>query len=114
MAESEATSAQGMDNEASASVTEGEVQQLDARAELIGPVAYRHNWGARNGWWRLNLTWGGMTASNQVYVSIHEGNFIGSARYSVYNVAPYNGGVEIRVYIDWGSPINVFADYYVV
>jgi hypothetical protein len=49
-----------------------------------------------------------------VYVAIHEGNFIGAARYTLHNVAPYDGGVSIWVNIEWGSPINLYADYYVV
>jgi plasmid maintenance system killer protein len=114
MAESEATSAQGVAAEESASLNEDEVQQLDARAQLTGPVAYRHYWGAKNGQWRLHLSWGGMSAANQVYVAIHEGNFIGGARYTLHNVAPYNGGVSIWVNIEWSSPINLYADYYVV
>jgi hypothetical protein len=72
MAESEATSAQGVAAAESASVDEDEIQQLDARAQeatiqLTG-VTYRHYWGAKNGQWKLDLNWGGLSAANQVYV----------------------------------------------
>jgi hypothetical protein len=108
MAESEATSAQGMAAEESASVSEDQIQQLATG------IKYRHHWGARNGQWRLNLNWGAVSAANHVYVAIHEGNFIGDARYTLHNVAPRNGGVSIWVNIEWASPINLFADYFVV
>jgi len=118
MAESAATSAQGVPAEESASVSEDEVQQLDARAQAATPrlsgVTHRHYWGTRNGQWRLDLNWEGMSAANQVYVSIHEGNFIGDARYTLHNVAPRDGGVRIWVNIEWGSPLNLYADYFVV
>jgi hypothetical protein len=42
MAESAASSEQGMAAADSASVKEDELQQLDARTELVGPVAHRH------------------------------------------------------------------------
>jgi|tagenome__1003787_1003787.scaffolds.fasta_scaffold19913751_1 hypothetical protein len=79
---------------------------------------FRWNWGYRNGWWRLSLNYGSITAATQVFVSISEhdayGNpFIGSAHYTVHNVAPYNNGVAIVIYVDWGSPILTHADYFV-
>jgi len=118
MAESEATSAQGVAAEESRTVSEDEVSQLDARAEeaaiqLTGVTA-RINWGAKNGQWILTLNWSQISAGNQVYVSIHEGNFIGGARYTVHNIAPFDGGVRIWVNIEWSSPITLIADYLVV
>lgn len=98
-----------------ATVNLAEVQQLDARAEAItGPLLYRHDWGLGNGRRKLLLNWEGLSRNNQVYVSIHEGNFVGDAVYTVHNVAPRDGGVDIRVNVDWGSPIRLFADYLVM
>jgi hypothetical protein len=80
-------------------------------------VSYRHDWGSRNGWWILNLTSGLFTANTRAFVSASEGptanggKFIGSARYLIYNVAPENGVVSIRIFIDWPSPIGVVVDY---
>ncbi len=118
MTESQASSAQGMAAEEDAKVSEDQVLSLDARAEeadieLTG-VTYRHNWGARRGQWVLRLNWGAVSSRNHVYVAIHEGNFIGAARYTLHNVAPRDGGVDIWVNIEWGSNINLFADYLVV
>ncbi|UNO42929.1 hypothetical protein [Streptomyces sp. MST-110588] len=81
---------------------------------------YRHNWGPRNGWWVLNLTSNSFTANTRAFVSISEGptssggKFIGNARYSVYNIAPDNGVVAIRVFVDWPNPIGLVVDYFFV
>ncbi|MET9295478.1 hypothetical protein [Streptomyces sp. NPDC003077] len=81
---------------------------------------YRHNWGLRNGWWVLNLTSNSFTANTRAFVAISEGptgsggKFIGNARYSVYNVAPDNGVVSIRVFVDWPQPIGLVVDYFFV
>ena len=42
------------------------------------------------------------------------GKFIGSARYTLHNVAPRSGGVDIRVNVEWSSDILLYADYLVV
>jgi hypothetical protein len=83
---------------------------------------YRHDWGPRRGQWTLRLNLGGVTPRSRVLVSIGEGvaggpdagKFIGSARYTVHNVAPRAGGVDIWVNIEWGSDIRLYADYLVV
>jgi len=83
---------------------------------------YRHNWGARHGAWTLRLNWGAVTPRSRVLVSIGEGaaggpdagKLIGAARYTVHNVAPRPGGVDIWVDIEWGSDILLYVDYLVV
>jgi hypothetical protein len=83
---------------------------------------YRHNWGARRGQWTLRLNMAGVTALSRVFVSIGEGSapgpdagkFIGAARYTVHNVAPRAGGVDIWVNIEWSSDILLYVDYLVV
>ncbi|MEL3946521.1 MULTISPECIES: hypothetical protein [Streptomyces] len=80
---------------------------------------YRHDWGAWNGFVRFNLTSSTFTANTRVFVAVSEptgggGKFIGAARYLVYNVAPDNGVVSVRVHIDWGSPLGVPIDYFIV
>lgn len=80
---------------------------------------YRHDWGNLNGQWILNLNWGAIHAGSRVFVAIGEGaagggKFIGSARYTVHNVAPANGVVSIWVNIEWSYPIRLYVDYLVV
>jgi hypothetical protein len=91
--------------------------------ELSGTgFTYRHDWGARHGQWRLQLNWGDVGPRSRVFVAISEGNppdvdagkFIGAARYTVHNVAPRVGGVDIWVNIEWNSDIRLYADYLVV
>jgi len=80
---------------------------------------YRHDWGPRNGQWKLNLTWAGFTTATRVFVAIGEGTggggkFLGGARYTLYNVAPDTGQVGIWLNIEWGSPISLIADYLII
>jgi hypothetical protein len=91
--------------------------------ELAGAgFTYRHNWGARRGQWTLRLNWAAVTPQSRVLVSIGEGTaggpdagkFIGAARYTVHNVAPRAGGVDIWVNIEWSSDILLYVDYLVV
>lgn len=91
--------------------------------ELSGAgFTYRHNWGLRRGQLTLRLNLGGVTPRSHVFVSIGEGaaggpdagKFIGAARYTLHNVAPRTGGVDIWVNIEWGSNIPLYVDYLVV
>ncbi len=91
--------------------------------ELSGAgFTYRHDWGLRRGDWTLQLDWPDVNPRSQVFVAIGEGapggpdagKFIGAARYTLHNVAPRAGGVDIRVNIEWESDISLYADYLVV
>jgi hypothetical protein len=79
--------------------------------------SYRHNWGARNGWWILHLYGSIIIPDTRVFVAASEGptrsggKFIGAAPYTVHNVAPDNGVVSILLHVDWDSPIGVVVDY---
>jgi hypothetical protein len=93
---------------------------ITAQALAGNGFTYRHDWGPRNGFWTLNLTSQAFSVASRVFVSIGEGptvnggKLIGNSRFLVYNVAPENGVVSIRVHIDWPSPIGLVADYFVV
>ena len=91
--------------------------------ELSGTgFTYRHDWGARRGQWLLRLNWSAVTPQSRVLVAIAEGagggpdsgKFIGAARYTVHNVAPRAGGVDIWVNIEWSADISLYVDYLVV
>jgi len=88
--------------------------------ELIGTgFTYRHDWGDRNGQWVLRLDWGAVNRNSRVFVAIGEGaagggKFIGGARFTLHNVAPRDGGVDIWVNVEWGEAIRLYVDYFVV
>jgi hypothetical protein len=113
--------------EARQEAEQAEVQPLYGAASLEPELSgtgftYRHNWGARRGQWKLQLNWGAVGPRSQVFVAIGEGSapgpdagkFIGGARYTLHNVAPRAGGVDIWVNIEWNSDISLYADYLVV
>jgi hypothetical protein len=91
--------------------------------ELTGTgFTYRHDWGPRRGQWTLRLNWPAVNAGSRVLVSVGEGvaggpdagKFIGAARYTVHNVAPRAGGVDIWVNVEWSADISLYVDYLVV
>lgn len=102
--------------------------QVQAGAGSIAPAlsgngfTYRHDWGLRRGQWVLRLNWDQIGARSQVFVAIGEGapggpdagKFIGSARYTLHNVAPRAGGVDIWVDIAWSADIPLYVDYLIV
>ncbi len=114
------------------SAATGPYSEAEADAEVgagsLQPVlqgngfTYRHNWGLRRGQWILRLNWSEIGPRSQVFVAIGEGaaggpdagKFIGSARYTVHNVAPRAGGVDIWVNIEWSSDIALYVDYLIV
>lgn len=110
-------------------VKKNEVRQLlkggdgASPAELAGSgFTYRHDWGNLRGQQTLRLNWASVNARSRVFVAIGEGaaggpdggKFIGSARYTLHNVAPRAGGVDIWVNIEWSSNIRIYVDYLVV
>lgn len=116
-------------SEVTQSVKEEEVKALFVPSGDISPEALsgqgftlRHDWGDRNGQWILRLNFSSANPRSRVFVAIGEGaaggpnagKFIGGARYTLHNVAPRAGGVDIWVNIEWGSPIRIYVDYLVV
>ncbi|MGE3310663.1 MAG: hypothetical protein AB7O66_11895, partial [Limisphaerales bacterium] len=77
-------------------------------------LTYRHNWGNRNGQWKLHLNWGSVRRGSRVFVTISECGHMGAARYTVHNVVPTDGGVTVWLNIEWGAPIPLCVDYLVV
>lgn len=93
-------------------------------AQIAGPgsgFCIRVNWGNRHGQWVLSYAHPSINARSRVFVAVSEGaaggpdagKFIGAARYTVHNVAPRAGGVDIMVDIDWNTNILLYADYFV-
>ena len=70
-----------------------------------------------NGCYHLYCNWGLITRYSTVDEAVSEfGNgdpnqrFIGSASMQIFNIAPYDGGVEALVCVNWGSPLDVRLD----
>ena len=114
-------------NEASAPAKEKNVRELfhpsvEVAAEALSGngFTYRHDWGNRHGQWKLTLNWGAINRNSRVFVSASEfggGNqspFVGAARYTVHNVAPFDGGVTVWINIEWGADIRVQLSYLIV
>ncbi len=62
---------------------------------------------------------GAINANSRVFVNISEYStdpqhrFIGAARMSIYNIAPFNGGFLAWVEINWPNPLNLRFDVFV-
>jgi len=96
---------------------------VDASQNLAGIVSsLRWDWGDKRGDWILQLDWDAVSPRTAVFVAIGEGatggptagKFIGAAKYTLFNVAPRPGGVDIWININWGSDIRIYVDYLVV
>jgi len=85
-----------------------------------GTLASDASWTATwkgSGTVRLNINCPVIHANSNVMLSISEfsnvanpagSRFVGSARYTVCNISPREGGVVVWVEINWASPINIF------
>ena len=85
-------------------------------AQYISPNnmhSYKHYWGQYNGTVKSTLFWPVVTASSRVFASCSEG-FLGAARYTVHNVIPGNGYIQLWTDIQWGSRISLYCDYLVI
>jgi hypothetical protein len=110
--------------EESQAAKESEARSLSGEDISVEALAgdgftYRHDWGLKNGQWILRLNFAAVNTNSRIFVAIGEGDgaggkFIGAARYTVHNVAPRTGGVDIWVNIEWASPISLIVDYFIV
>jgi hypothetical protein len=89
--------------------------------ELFGSgFTFRIDWGNKHGHWNLRLNSSAITKDSRVFCSASEfgggdqADFIGAARYTVHNVAPQDGHVDIWLEVEWGADIRVHVDYLVV
>ena len=120
----QSSSGTGIAETQEASLEEAQLHKLlqgEAAPQAIAGngFTYRHDWGLKHGQWILPLTWSGFTNATRVFVAIGEGTggggkFVGSARYTVHNVAPDTGRVTIWVDIEWGSDISLIVDYLII
>ncbi|MGK5638166.1 hypothetical protein ACSNOK_07575 [Streptomyces sp. URMC 126] len=76
----------------------------------------RWDYGPHHGRNIYHYTWEGViTPRTRVFVTVSEGQgenrFVGAAPMSVENVAPRNGYVDFRLFIDWPTDLGVVADF---
>ena len=87
---------------------------------------YHFNYGLHNGTQVYNFSWDIINPRSCVVITASQGRepfedghidlssdsprrFIGDARYTVHNIAPYDGGVTFCIEIEWGSPLNTWV-----
>ncbi len=100
----------------SAGVESKEITVTESVKASTNAGGYTHLWGAFSGCVRFNLTGLGLPNAYPVAVSASERDaagteFIGSAVYTVTNVAVGNNIISARVCIDWPNPILVNIHY---
>lgn len=117
--------AAGVAGVSSAGAVAGTPSDGTATGEFVGKadvgaasIGYTHYWGNRAGWWKLRLTGMPVSAGQAVAVSVSECSgvgveWMGDARFSVYNVVVENGVVTTRVFVDSGSALGLCAHYVV-
>lgn len=77
-----------------------------------------------NGIIDCNLQWPAAHSDSTVVATISEAHaagvlagqrdarrFLGDANMSVLNVVPHDGGVTVRVHIDWSEPLHFAVDF---
>jgi|KBSMisStaDraftv2_1062788.scaffolds.fasta_scaffold347529_2 hypothetical protein len=85
------------------------------------PKLVRIYWGQFNGVVDCTLYDNDIIGSSVVLASVCEGDdgknseserrrFLGDAKMQVDNIAPFDGGVKIRLTIDWDDPLNIWTD----
>lgn len=73
----------------------------------------------QNGVTTFDLEWDQIQHDSIVLIAASEGKepistaaperFVGSARYTVNNIAPFDGGVSFTITIEWDAPINLWT-----
>lgn len=110
-------------NQDTYTTTDDEVLPVGPDTDPVGALpaqtTIRHDWGDKKGTWDLRLNSSKINRNSRVFVSTSEGMsqnqmFIGAATYTVHNVAPRDGGVDIRLHIAWDSPIRVTVNYLII
>ncbi|GET38306.1 hypothetical protein [Microseira wollei] len=87
-----------------------------AAPKYINPnnmYVYRAYFGKFKGTQVRRLNWSIIKKTSHVFVEATEGH-MGAAPYTVQNVDPQDGFVDVRLTVDWGSPIDVYIDYLVI
>jgi hypothetical protein len=84
------------------------------------PILLRIYWGPHHGQVRCRLDDGDISSQSVVLVTASQGDhantgasparFVGDAPFTVSNIAPFDGGVEFRVIIDWKDPLPLWTD----
>ncbi|MCF3100936.1 hypothetical protein IPZ58_05020 [Streptomyces roseoverticillatus] len=84
--------------------------------EALGPTfSARSDYGLLHGRVRKQFFSNVISPQTRVFISVSEGSgdnkFVGDAPFSVENVAPSNGVVEFRLFIDWPTDLGTVVDF---
>ena len=93
----------------------------------MGFFAFRHYWKRPvMGWRNLVLHTDEITCKSMVFASASEYpiderstdgflcNHFGDATYTIHNITPFDGGVKVRIHVDYDIPLGVSIDYLVI
>lgn len=113
--------AQEQEKQVEATPLEAPLVEVSETAELAAPQlldpgkmsAIRIYFGNQKGTLVYRYSSAFIKKTSHIFVAATEGH-MGAAAYTVHNVDPQNGYVDVRLTVNWSSPIAVYIDYLII